>query len=131
MTDTNDDALPKRKLGTPYKTPSGATAAQFTEARFKGPTRSTLRAVTVAITSTQILDNNPKRVHAAIVNISAQQGYFNYDNNVSSSNGILLGAGGGSMTESVDEDGESVAWPMFGLNVGASGVWMVYEVFRV
>ena len=131
MTDTTANGEPTRKLGTPYKTPSGATAAQFTQRRFDGPTRSTIRAVTVLTTSTPVLENNPKRVHAAIVNISAQQGYFNYENNVASTNGILLGAGGGSMTESVDEDGESVAWPMFGINVGATGIWMVYEVFRV
>ena len=131
MTDQADAAALGREMGTPYKTPGGATAAKFTQKRFEGNTRSTLRAVNVTTATTRVLDNNPRRVHWAIVNISAQQGYFNYDNAVTSSNGILLGAGGGSATSSVDEDGESTAWEGYGLNVGAAGTWMVYEVFRV
>lgn len=131
MTDLADDAAPGRQVGTPYATPSGATAAHFTQKRFDGNTRSTLRAVTVNTTTTRLMDNNPRRVHCAIVNISSNQGYFNDNNAVTSSNGILLGAGGGAVTMSVDEDGESVAWEWYGISVAAAGTWMVYEVFRV
>lgn len=131
MTDTADDAASVRHVGTPYVTPPGATAAKFTQKKFDGNTRSTLRAVNVGTATTRVLDNNPRRVHCAMVNISVNQGFFLDSNAVTSSNGILLGAGGGSVTMSVEEDGESVAWEWFGLNVGAAGVWMVYEVFRV
>lgn len=114
--------------GTPYQTPPGAVAAMFAEKRFGYPTRAVFRAVTVGTTSTRVLDNNPKRVAWLCVNISVNQGYANFDNAVSTSNGIILGAAGGSISVAVDEDGETTGWELYGICTGAPGVWWVYEV---
>lgn len=119
------------KPGTPYQVPAGAIAAVLSQARFGQPTRAEFTAVTVNTTPTRILDNNPRRVAWLLVNISVNQGYLNFDNLVSSSNGIILGAGGGSVSVEVDEDGETPAWEVFGLCTGAAGIWWVYEVVCV
>lgn len=119
------------KPGTPYQVPAGAVAALLSAARFGFPTRAEFTTVNVGTTSTKILDNNPRRVAWLLVNISVNQGYLNFDNLVSSSNGIILGAGGGSVSVEVDEDGETSSWEVFGVCTGASGVWWVYEVVCV
>lgn len=117
--------------GTQYTIPPGAVAAVLGAKRFDGPTRAKFSAVTVGVTSTRVLDNNPRRVAWMLVNISVSQAFFNFDNLVSSSNGIILGAGGGSISVEVDEDGETPAWEGYGISLGAAGVWWVYEVVRV
>lgn len=117
--------------GTPYTIPPGAIAAVLGARRFDGPTRAKFGAVTVNTTPTRVLDNNPRRVAWLAVNISVNQGFLNFDNLVSSSNGIILGAGGGSVSVEVDEDGETPAWEAYGICTGAAGVWWIYEVVRV
>jgi hypothetical protein len=118
-------------IGTPYEVPAGAIAAILGARRYDGPTRAKFNAVTVGTTTTRVLDNNPRRVAWMMVNISVNQGFANFDNSVSSSNGIILGAGGGSVSVEVDEDGETPAWEVFGVCTGAAGVWWVYEVVRM
>lgn len=117
--------------GTPYTIPPGAIAAVLGAKRFDGPTRAEFNTVLVGTTSTRIMDNNPRRVAWLAVNISVSQGFLNFDNLVSSSNGIILGAGGGSVSVEVNEDGETPSWEVFGVCVGAAGNWWVYEVVRV
>lgn len=114
--------------GTPYETPPGAVAALFANKRFGFPTRAAFHTVSVGITATQLLDNNPRRIAWLIVNISVNQGFANFDNSVSSSNGIILGAAGGSISTAVDEDGETTGWTLFGICTGAAGNFWVYEV---
>lgn len=117
--------------GTAYQVPPGAIAAVLGARRFDGATRAKFNAVTVNTTSTRVLDNNPRRVAWLIVNISVNQGFLSFDNSVSSSNGIILGAGGGSVSVEVDEDGETPAWEAYAVTTGAAGIFWVYEVIRV
>lgn len=118
-------------VGTEYVTPPGAIAAVLASRKFDGPTRAKFQTVSVGTTSTRVLDNNPRRVAWLIVNISVNQGFANFDNGVSSSNGIILGAAGGSVAVEVNEDGETVGWEVYGVCTGAAGNWWVYEVVRV
>lgn len=117
--------------GTKYEIPAGAIAAVLGARRFDGPTRAEFNTVVVATTPTRILQNNPRRVAWLAVNISVNQGFLNFNNSVSSSNGIILGAAGGSVSVEVDEDGETPSWEVFGLCTGAAGNWWIYEVVRV
>lgn len=113
-------------LGSP-----GSTAAEWSARWFGGPTRVKSRAVTVGTTPTQILGNNPKRVFWAALNRAVNSGAVDFDQEVTEASGIPVGALAGGVSMSVQEDGEPVAWAVWGIQSGASGTWRVVEVERV
>jgi len=86
---------------------------------------------TVATTATEVLKNNPDRVYWLIVNLSAYDGYAGWDRQVSATKGLLIPANGGYASASALEDGELVIYPVFAVNLTASGTWMIVEVERV
>jgi len=86
---------------------------------------------TVGTTATEILRNNPDRIFWLVVNLSINDGYAGWDREVSSSKGILIPANGGYASASIEEDGELVIYPVFAINLNASGTYMIVEVERI
>lgn len=115
----------------PLLPPAGATAAEWSAKWFGGPTRLSRITVTIATTPTQVLGNNPKRVFWSANNRSVNDGALGGDNTLTFANGDLLPALGGRAESAVQEDGEAVAWAVFGIQNAAAGDWVVTEITRV
>jgi len=86
---------------------------------------------TVLTTPTETLKNNPDRIFWLIVNLSGNNGYIGWDREVSSTRGLLCAANGGFVSASVEEDGELVIYPVYAVNLNASGTYMIVEVERI
>jgi len=86
---------------------------------------------TVGTTPTEILRNNPDRIFWLVVNLSVNDGYVGWDRQVSSTRGLLAAANGGYVSASAEEDGELVIYPVYAINLVASGTYMIVEVERI
>jgi hypothetical protein len=97
------------------------------------PTRLVVPSVgtTVGTTSTACLLPNPNRVAWIIINLSVNRGFFYFTPQVATSLGIPIEADGDTWSADLDEDGELVIYPVFGINQVASGVWLPIEIVRV
>lgn len=105
---------------------TGATAYDFTVARFGAPVAVVERRVTVGTTVTQLLPNNPRRVFWTTTNQSGDAGAIGLNRDLTVGNGDFVPwRGGVEMT--VEEDGEAVAWEWFAIG-SVSGTWYVREV---
>lgn len=109
----------------------GATAAEFSQTRFGGPTRVQSTTFTATTTWQPILAANPRRVFWTIINRGTVDAAVDVDSGATQANGILIAAGGGFASMDVQEDGESVAWPVFGATASGSAVLRILEVIRV
>jgi hypothetical protein len=109
----------------------GATAAEFAQNRFGGPTRVQSTSVTLSTTFGQILGGNPRRVFWTIINRGTTDVGIDTDPASSQATGILLAAGGGYASMDVTEDGESVAWPVYGASASGTPQVRILEVMRV
>jgi len=105
-------------------------AREFTLKRFGFPTRPVENPVVAAVgtTAAEILRNNPDRVFWLVVNLSANVVYVGFSGDVSSTKGIRLDAYGGWTSSSVEEDGEAVTYPVFGIATGAASAIYVLEI---
>jgi len=101
--------------------------------RYPFPTHETTNPVTatVATTVTQVARNNPKRVELLLVNLSANRGFIYFDTQVSTTRGIPVGADGGFVQLSWEEDGELVIREVWAINQNLAGTWLFLEVERV
>jgi len=86
---------------------------------------------TVGTTATPILQNNPDRIFWLIVNLSGNNGYVGWDNAIGSTRGLLVAANGGFVSACIEEDGELVIYPVYAINLNASGTYMIVEVERI
>lgn len=95
--------------------------SRYIEAKLGFKTRSVQNPVVTAVptTVTMILKNNPDRVGYTIVNLGAKDLHVAFDNEVSTSRGILISAAGGSLTLSADEDGEICGYALYGISTDA------------
>jgi len=85
---------------------------------------------TVATTPTKILNNNPDRIFALIVNLSLNRGWIGFSSQVASTRGIPIAGNGGFVSLNVEEDGELVIYEVWALNENASGTYYIVEVMR-
>lgn len=111
--------------------PLGSTAAEFAQARFGGSTRVQSSTLTLTPAVAQVLAANPRRVFWTIINRGIVSSAVDLDPAMTFANGILLGASGGFVQSDVVEDGESVAWPLFGACESGTCVLRILEVSRV
>jgi hypothetical protein len=104
--------------------------AEYVERKFGFKTREVENPVTstVGTSPTLILRNNPDRIAILIVNLSDNDGYVGWFNDVSATKGIRLTANGGNVHLIADEDGELVSKEFYGVNLYASGTWYIAEV---
>ena len=98
--------------------------------RFGFPTRLIENPLITALglTVDAILAPNPDRVFWLIVNLSVNVVYIAFDRDVSAAKGIWLDANGGWASMAVDEDGEAVAYGVYGLATGAASAIYVLEI---
>lgn len=114
-----------------YKSPAGATAAAYAAARFDGPTRILERDVTIGTSVAQILDNNPKRVAWTIMNNGANDIGTGFTQQVTTAQSFKLASSGGAQRCIVEQDGEEVTYPLFGISGTAGNNVHIVEVMRV
>jgi hypothetical protein len=82
--------------------------------------------VDVATTVTSIVDQNPDRLALLIINIGSNNVYLGFNQEVSTTRGILIVANGGSYSMIADEDLELVGYPVYGVtSTGISRVFVV------
>jgi len=95
--------------------------------RFKGRGESRSDVVSVQITVTDILLNDPDRFSWILTNLSANRGFLWFDREVSASRGIPIEASGGVVSSFWEEDGELTTYAVFGINEVAAGTWSIVE----
>ncbi len=108
-------------------------AVEFVNKRYGRKTQRFFNPETasIATTVTRVLKNNPDRIEWLIINLSTNDAFLAWDNQVSSTRGVKLAAGGGSVTLNVEEDGELVADEVLGIaSVGAASIFTVEVVAR-
>jgi len=100
------------------------------EKRLGFPTKPKINPVTntVATSATEILRNNPNRIFWLVVNLSVNDGYIGWDNEVAATRGLPIAASGGFASCSVEEDGELVIYPVFAINLNAAGTYYIVEI---
>lgn len=98
--------------------------------RFGFPTRLLENPVTnaIGVSAEPILAPNPDRVFWLIVNLSTNVVYIGFEQDVSATKGIWLDANGGWASMAVDEDGEAVAYGVYGLAAGAGSAIYVIAI---
>ena len=79
-------------------------AAEYVAKRYMGGMGEREKTVTVGTTSVEVIGNDPERVSLLLVNLSGNTMYIGLEAGVSSSNGILLAANGGTYQVDVEED---------------------------
>jgi hypothetical protein len=85
----------------------------------------------VQVASTAILDYQPKRLSWLLVNLSVNNGFVGWDDQVSAAKGVFVAGNGGSLSASRFEDGLLVTRPVFALNAVALGIWFIVDVLAV
>ncbi len=111
--------------------PTGATAATFSENRYGGPITHVLSSPAVTTTAQRILVNNPKRVHWLVVNRGANNIAVDFNEELTYAGSFPLGAEGGVASSDVEEDGETVARPLWAISQAGTNSLRVLEVVRV
>lgn len=125
---------PRADVGQPLGVQNpvtGATAAEMSGRRFGGPTRVNRSTVTLTTAVQTILNSNPRRVFWQVINRGVVNAGVDIDPSASFAQSILMGAAGGFVQSDVTEDGETVAWPVYGVCESGTCVVMIYEVVRV
>lgn len=82
----------------------------------------------VALTATRILSNSPNRLAVTIVNLGTAPVYLKPANTVSTSSGIVLAAGGGSVNLDWSTDYDLVGMEWFALAAIAATPILTVEV---
>ena|SRR2546428_4494315 len=105
---------------------TGATAHDLSVKKFGANVRPLTRVAFLTAATSRILENSPRRVGWTIVNRSANDVSLDYAQPVDSTAALILAANGGSITSTVDEDGETTAWDLFAISpAGAVGVRVI------
>lgn len=107
---------------------TGSIAYEVAKAKLAVPTRLVENTVTVDTTPTQIALNNPRRLTCIIVNHSADTIVVGFTPSMESTDGIILAPNGGTLTLTVEEDGEVTAYALYALGLNVGGDVYVAEV---
>tara|TARA_B100001059_G_scaffold88039_1_gene86466 strand:- start:2705 stop:3103 length:399 start_codon:yes stop_codon:yes gene_type:complete len=105
-------------------------AAEFLRDRYAGELTEREATTTVGTTISSIVESNPDRLGLLILNLSTNTVYVAIENNPSATNGIRLGANGGSVAFNVTDDGMIQTRAMFALATGAASSVYVLELTR-
>ena len=105
-------------------------AAEFFRTRYAGELSEDETTATVGTTVSQVVGSDPDRLGLLILNISNNTVFIGIENNVSTTNGIRLGANGGSVAFNVTDDGMIQTRTMFGLATGAGSQIYVLSLSR-
>ena len=105
-------------------------AAEFLRERYKGELTEDETSVTVGTAVSTVIGSNPDRLGLLILNLSANTVYVSIENSVSATNGIRLGANGGSVALNVTDDGMIQTRTWYGLATGAGSSVYVLDLTR-
>jgi hypothetical protein len=105
-------------------------AAEFLRSRYKGELTEDETSVTVGTAVSTVIGSNPDRLGLLILNLSANTVYVSIENSVSATNGIRLGANGGSVALNVTDDGMIQTRTWYGLATGAGSSVYVLDLTR-
>jgi hypothetical protein len=105
-------------------------AAEFLRERYKGEITEDETSVTVGTAVSTVIEGDADRLGLLLLNLSSNTIYVSIDNNVSSTNGIRLGANGGSVALNVTDDGMIQTRTWYGLATGAGSAMYVLELSR-
>jgi hypothetical protein len=105
-------------------------AAEFLRERYKGELTEDETSVTVGTAVSTVIGSNPDRLGLLILNLSSNTVYVSIDNSVSATNGIRLGANGGSVALNVTDDGMIQTRTWYGLATGAGSSVYVLDLTR-
>lgn len=94
---------------------------------FRSVPRVNRTASQAATTVTKIMNNNPKRVYANIVNLGSNDVYIMIDNAVSSSRGIYVSPNGGSVTLKWRDDFHLLEHEWYAIAITAASNLLVLE----
>jgi hypothetical protein len=105
-------------------------AAEVLMERFGGLFTEAESAPSAAATSGSIVGNNPDCMARLVVNLSSNTVYLGLSPAVSASNGIAVGANGGSVSLSVEEDFGFVTRELFAIAPAGSSQLYVLQLSR-
>ena len=92
-------------------------------------TKSRAKTVTVEVTDTILVNNNPDRVQLTISNNGTNVVHVDIDNTVATNSGLRI-APSGTLTLNKLEDGNLVTRQWIGIATGASSNVRVFEVIK-
>lgn len=105
-------------------------AAEFLRERYAGELTERETTTTVGTAVSTVVESNPDRLGLLILNLSNNNVFVAIENNPSATNGIRLGANGGSVAFNVTDDGMIQTRAMFALADGAGSTVYVLELTR-
>lgn len=105
-------------------------AAEFLRQRYAGELTENETTTTVGTTVSEVVESNPDRLGLLVLNLSNNNVFLAIENNPSATNGIRLGANGGSVAFNVTDDGMIQTRAMFALADGAGSTVYVLELTR-
>lgn len=105
-------------------------AAEFLRERYKGELTEDETSVSVGTAVSTIIGGNADRLGLLILNLSNNTVFVSIDNSVSATNGIRLGANGGSVALNVTDDGMIQTRTWYGLATGAGSSVYVLDLTR-
>lgn len=106
-------------------------ALQFAIQELGGVVNEQVSSVQVGTTATVVLAGNGDRVVLGFINPSANNVFIWLDSTVSSTNGILLSANGGSATFTVRDDFSLPARAWYAIAIGGSVNISIIELERI
>ena len=105
-------------------------AAEFLRERYAGELTERETTTTVGTAVSTVVESNPDRLGLLILNLSNNNVFVAIENNPSATNGIRLGANGGSVAFNVTDYGMIQPRAMFALADGAGSTVYVLELTR-
>ena len=105
-------------------------AAEFLRNRYAGELSEDESTTTVGTTAAQVVGSNPDRLGLLILNLSNNTVFVGIENNVSTTNGIRLGANGGSVSFNVTDDGMIQTRTVYGIATGAGSQIYILSLSR-
>jgi len=105
-------------------------AAEFLRERYAGELTERENTKTVGTAVSEVVESNPDRLGLLILNLSNNNVFVSIENNPSATNGIRLGANGGSVAFNVTDDGMIQTRAMSALADGAGSTVYVLELTR-
>jgi len=82
------------------------------------------------VTPTQVLLNDPDRVFWVVMNRSPYFGSISFYDVFTTATGLYLAGGGGYISMSVDEDGEAVTYPVWGISSVNAQNWYTFTLVK-
>jgi hypothetical protein len=107
----------------------GATAAQYVAKKWGIKTRLVPFQTFAVLTTVQLaLKGNPKRFQLLVANLGSGNVFVGWDAGLTTSNGLLISASGGSLGLVIDEDAELVTYALYAIAPAAGSQLTMWEV---